>query len=108
MKFWTAFALALVMVLPLVSCKSISEEAKEDIAAPVHCTTAERDIAVLESERASNKKRIADGVGSVVPQLAVLGILTMDYKNRVAVSTGKYNKDIEAKIAEIKEQCNLQ
>lgn len=78
------------------------------MAAPVNCATAEQDIATLEDEKASNKKRIADGIGSVVPQLAVTGILMRDYKDRAHVATGKYNNDIENKIAEIKKQCGIQ
>lgn len=100
--------LTLVVVLSLVSCKSISKEAKENLAAPVNCATATQDIATLESEKASNEKRIADGIGSVVPQLAVVGILTGDYKNRVEVATNKYNDDIKAKIAEIRSECGVQ
>ena len=101
-------ASVLLVVLSLVSCKSISGEAKEDLAKPVSCTTATQDIATLEGERASTKKKIATGVGSVVPQLAITGILMGDYRNRVKVATGKYNDDIEAKIAEIKSECGIE
>lgn len=84
---------------------SIAPEAKEALDAPVDCGTAERDIQVLESEKASVGKQILSGVRAVVPFSAAAGILMGDYRDRAEVATGKYNEDIEAKIAEIRRKC---
>jgi hypothetical protein len=93
--------------LLLASCSTISEQAKQELAQPVNCQTAQQDIATLESEKASVGKQVVAGAGSIVPTLAVTGILMGDYKNRVQVATGKYNDDIEAKITEIRRTCGI-
>ena len=84
---------------------TISEDAKESLAAPINCSTASRDIKVLEDEKASVGKQILSGVRAVVPFSAAAGILMGDYRDRAEVATGQYNADIEAKIAEIKRRC---
>jgi hypothetical protein len=91
----------------LVGCKTISEEAKYEIDKPVDCSTAEYDIKILEGEKASAGKQALSGVRSVMPAAVVIGILSGDYKNRVKVAVGQYNKDIDAKIQEIKDTCGM-
>ena len=91
----------------VAGCRTISDEAKADLAKPVNCETAERDIAELEEEKASVGKQIASGVRMVVPVAAVAGILGGDYGNRAQVASGQYNDDIEAKIARINRECGL-
>lgn len=87
---------------------TISEQAKKDIESPVNCANAQNDIAVLESEKASVAKQVLSGVRSVLPIAVVAGILMGDYRDRIHVTTGSYNKDLEAKIEEIKQTCNLE
>lgn len=86
---------------------AISAETKQELAKPVNCTTAPNDIAVLEEERASVAKRVLKGAQMVMPIGAAVGILLGDYKDRAAVATGKYNADIENKIAEIRQTCGV-
>jgi hypothetical protein len=53
-------------------------------------------------------KQILSGVRSVFPiAAAAAGILMGDYRDRVTVATGKYNRDLAAKIAHIKSECGL-
>jgi hypothetical protein len=87
---------------------TISSETKADLAAPVNCQTAHRDIKTLEDEKASVGKQILAGVRSIMPIAAVAGILMGDYRDRVQVATGQYDSDIEAKIKQIKTSCNIQ
>ena len=100
-------AIAVLLAAGLVACKTISPEAKTALAAEVDCATAEQDIALLESERASVAKRVVSGVRSVLPVSAVVGILSGDYINRVSVAPGVYERDIEKKQQEISEQCGV-
>ena len=86
---------------------SIDEGTKQKLAAPINCDTATNDIKLLEEEKASVGKQVLSGVRSVMPISAVAGLLMGDYKDRSQVATGQYNSDIDAKIAEIKRQCNL-
>lgn len=84
---------------------AISDEAKASLNTPVNCSTAGRDIKILEEEKASVGKQMLAGVRSIMPISAVAGILMGDYRDRVQVATGQYNNDIEAKIAQIKREC---
>ena len=56
----------LIIALAAAACSPISEEGKEAMAQPINCPTAEQDIAVLESERASVLDRLASGAQFVV------------------------------------------
>ena len=85
---------------------SISQDAKAGLDKPVNCKTAERDIEILENEKASVGKRMLSGVRSVFPFAAAAGILTGDYSDRVQVATGQYNDDLEAKISQIIKKCS--
>ena len=98
---------AISLVFALGCARSIPEEAKADMAKPVDCSTAEQDIATLESEKASAAQQVSAGARSIVPLAAVAGLLRGDTKDRAAVASGKYNKQLDAKIAEIKQKCGL-
>ena len=86
---------------------SISEKAEGDLHRRINCKTARSDVAALEGEKASVEKQALAGVRSVVPFAAASGILMGDYAERAEVATGQYNRDIEAKIAEIRTHCGL-
>lgn len=85
---------------------SVSDETKADLRRPVNCATARQDVKLLEDERASLGKQVLSGVRSVFPIAAVAGILMGDYRDRVQVASGQYNRDLEAKIEQIKKTCN--
>jgi outer membrane murein-binding lipoprotein Lpp len=99
------FSALVVAVMLLAGCATISQKAKDDLAKPIDCSTAEEDIATLEGEKASVAKQANAGAGAVMPSSAVIGLLSGDYANRVRVASGQYNKDIDNKIAEIKATC---
>ena len=102
----------LVMVLCasalLVSCSSISKDAKTQLAKPINCETAKKDIATREKEKASVARQAAAGVTSILPVGAALALVTGDTKSRAKVATGAYNRQIDEKIAEIKKTCGLE
>lgn len=103
------------MVMAVLICLAFSvtgyamEEKKviEECKQPINCATAEGDIRMLEHEKAHVEKQILDGVLSIVPASAVIGILTGTETTRIKVATGEYNKMIDKRIAEIKSQCGL-
>jgi hypothetical protein len=97
---------ASLIVLP--ACRAIPKEAEEDLARPVDCATAERDIETLKSEKASVEKRILEGVTAVVPAAAVLSILTLQEKDKIEVATGIYNSKLKEKIREIQTTCGIE
>lgn len=82
------------------------EEAAEKM--PVNCATAEGDLRVLRSEKAHVGEQIAMGVTAIIPASLVIGILTGTEVEKLKVASGEYNKQLDAKIAEIQSQCGLQ
>jgi hypothetical protein len=78
-----------------------------DIARPVDCATAQQDMKVLKSEKASIVKQFADGVTAVQPAGAVIGILTMTEADKLQVAIGEYNHRINRKIEEIQQTCGI-
>ncbi len=90
-----------------VGCAPVSKEAKRELRQPVNCTTAAGDIRILESEKAHVGKQIVSGVTAITPAGAVIGILTGTERDKFTVATGDYNRQIDAKIAEIKRVCRI-
>ena len=101
------FALAVYVLSALISCASISQESQDQLAKPVNCETATQDIAALEGQKASRTRRMTAGVTSVMPMGAAQGLATGDTRARGSVATGRYNQQIDEKIAEIKKTCGL-
>jgi hypothetical protein len=92
----------------VAACSSpISNQAKQDLVAPVNCANAREDIRTLESEKASVLKQATSGVTAITPAGAALGILSLTEKEKLEVGSGAYNRKIDAKIAEIKRECGI-
>lgn len=81
--------------------------AKDELASPVDCSTAQTDIRILEDERASVVKQIENGVTAIMPVGAVLGILSRTEKEKLEVGTHYYNHKINEKIAEINREYGI-
>ena len=79
-----------------------------NLAKPVDCTTAMTDIKTLASEKARTSQEIEDGASSIIPVGAVAHMFGGSEKDSIEIGTGEYNRKLDAKIAEIKQQCNLQ
>ena len=75
---------------------------------PVNCATAADDIQTLHKEKANVATQIGLGVSMIAPIGLVTGVATGTEKEKYKVSSGEYNKMIDAKIAEIKSTCNVQ
>jgi len=100
--------LVICLMLSLVTCgakkqKKVEKEMKQ----PINCATAEGDMRVLKSEKAHAAQQIAEGVTSIAPPGAVVGIITGTEKEKLKVGVGDYNKMIDQRIAEIKEKCGV-
>jgi hypothetical protein len=90
-----------------------SEYKKEEKAAaaseakPVNCATAQADLRTLNDEKISTAKQAAAGVTAVVPIGLVAGLVTGTEGTKAKMGTGEYNKALDAKIAQIKQTCNI-
>ena len=85
----------------------VEKSAKADLKKPVNCASARADIATLESEKRSSLERAGQGIKSVLPATAAIRLLGGTYTDGVRVTTGDYNKDLDAKIARIERSCGI-
>jgi hypothetical protein len=108
MRLTFLFLIVLVFVAGCAYSPAVPDEAKYELAKPIDCATAQQDIQILESEKASSSEQAKSGIKMIVPAAAARSILHRDYLNREEVATGQYNSDIEAKIAEIKNKCGIE
>jgi PBP1b-binding outer membrane lipoprotein LpoB len=102
-----AIAAALV-----VGCSSNSpapeKQVQANLAKPVDCSTAQADITTLNGEKARTSQEIEDGASSIIPIGAVAHLFGGSETQSLEIGTGEYNKKLDAKIAAIKQQCDIQ
>ena len=77
------------------------------MAAPINCATAEGDIRVLRSEKASVADQVARGVTAIVPAGAVVGLVGGQEGAKLEIASGEYNSMIDKRIAAIRARCDL-
>ncbi len=94
------------VALVLGACQSMGGGEKE-MAKPINCSTAKPDIATLQKERASVLREMGAGVQTFVPIGAVIGLFQGKYDKNSRIAGGPYNKDIDAKIGDIKKTCGV-
>lgn len=104
-----AMASLIILFAFLAGCSTPAsqEDAQANMAKAVDCSTATADIKTLTSEKARTSQEIEDGASSIIPIGAVAHLFGGSEKNSLEIGTGEYNKKIDAKIAEIKQQCNI-
>jgi len=107
MKRLSLVVLGLFLVGLLSSCASSYKKGEQDMKKPVNCATAEGDIRVLKSEKVHAAQQLAAGVSAIVPIGLVAGVATGTEGTKAQVASGDYNKMLDAKIAEIKQECGL-
>jgi len=103
--------IASILILSLLALGCVSKEKHviHDLEnpAPVNCSTAEGDIRVLEGEKVHAAKQASTGATAVFPAGAALGILTGTEGTKMKIASGKYNKMIDDRIAQIRRECGL-
>jgi len=104
-----ASSIALLALLSACSAQAPAPEAQvqANLAAPIDCSTAAADIQTLTSEKARTSQEIEDGASSIIPVGAVAHLFGGSEKESIEIGTGEYNKKLDAKIAEIRSQCNM-
>jgi hypothetical protein len=75
--------------------------------APVNCATAEGDLRVLQSEKTHVAGQILEGITSLTPAGAAIGILTLTETTKWKVAVGEYNKMLDKRMAQINAECGL-
>jgi len=67
-----------------------------------NCARIDKQIAILQKEKAENNQRVLAGVQSVAPALAALNLIAGTYGRNVAIATGEWAKSIDRKLVELK------
>ena len=106
MRVFTLVAVCAALTM-VVACAPTTKEAKQERKQAVNCATAEGDLRNLENEKVHVAGQLASGVTDIAPAGIVLIVPTGTKGDKLRVATGEYDKQIEAKIAEIKRTCNL-
>ena len=84
------------------------QQVQANLAKPIDCSTAAADIRTLTSEKARTSQEIENGASSIIPVGAVAHMFGGSEKDSLEIGTGEYNKKLDAKISEIRTQCNVQ
>jgi hypothetical protein len=108
MKYFTPGLIALALLAGCASqAPAPQKQVQANLAKAIDCSTAQADINTLKSEKARTSQEIEDGASSIIPLGAVAHIFGGSEKESLEIGTGEYNKKLDAKIAEIQGQCNV-
>ncbi|NOR25612.1 MAG: hypothetical protein GQ542_14740 [Desulforhopalus sp.] len=88
-------------------CAKKFKEKEAALNQPINCSHAEADIRALESEKAHVGEQIQAGLMSIVPVSLVGGLAAGTSGTKAKIATGEYDKQLDAKIKEIKETCEV-
>jgi hypothetical protein len=84
------------------------KQLQESLSQSIDCSKAQADIKILNSEKARTSQEIEDGASSIIPIGAVAHLFGGSEKESFEIGTGEYNRKLDAKIAEIKKQCDIE
>jgi len=114
MQARTSIALVLPIVIPIAfsiaaGCAVQQKHVEQQLAspAPINCATAPGDLRLLQSEKANVAERVAEGVTAIYPAAMVVGLVSGTEGTKLKVATGEYDKQIDQRIAEIKQTCGI-
>jgi len=97
--------------IAIISLASVSAWAEEELTPPVSadCSTAEADIATLNSEKKSIDERKMKGIMGVLPIGLVVNAADSAIKDESPekMEIDEYNKKITERIEEIQKKCNI-
>jgi PBP1b-binding outer membrane lipoprotein LpoB len=105
--------ISIIMLLAMMAgCSSKAPAPEKQVQASldktIDCSTAQTDIQTLTSEKARTSQEVEAGASSIIPIGAVMHLFGGSEKESFEIGSGEYNKKLDAKIAEIKKQCNIQ
>lgn len=105
--FYSVAILALLLAGCSTQAPAPEKEVQANLDKSINCSTAQADIQTLTSEKARTSQEIEDGATSIIPIGAVAHMFGGSEKQGLEIGTGEYNKKLDAKIAAIKQQCNI-
>jgi hypothetical protein len=79
---------------------------KADVHKKINCRSAIPDIRILNSEKEYAQKQVASGIFAITP-IGFIANAATSQSDSEKVSIKKYDKMLDAKIAEIKKECHI-
>jgi len=109
----TTTTMALIGMLALGTASGCAMEQKQNLetlqdSGRVNCATADGDLRILQSEKAHVAQRVVEGATAIYPASLVVGLLTGTEGTKLQVATGDYDRQIDQRIAKIKQTCGIQ
>lgn len=105
----TAYCLAATLLLG--ACVSTAMKTDDVRHLRSDCSNVNSQIAMLETERKDNDKRLKAGVTSILPISAAANLINGSYGTNAEVATGEWSDAVHAKLKELytlKAQCRQQ
>jgi len=96
------FSRLLLPVLLLAASGCAAMTMRDIRAVRPDCARIDKQIAMLEKEKAENDQRLLAGIQSVAPALAAINIVAGTYGRNVAIATGEWAAAIDAKLIELR------
>jgi hypothetical protein len=111
-KMNKVIVLGCILIL-LPACAAFKQKKVEkEMKQPINCATADGDIRMLKHEKAHVAQRIIEGATAITPAGIVIGNVSRTEVVKLKVAAVDYNKNynkkIDKRIAEIKEQCGVE
>ena len=87
------------------ACTTVHDRNEVLLDKPIDCSSADEDIAALAAAIPGRRARVRAALGTLTPVGVATGVVTRDYRDRARMATGRLEKDLNNKIADIYEQC---
>ena len=99
-----AGALANILACSLAQGADAADDSKRH---PVNCNTAPGDLRAIAAEKKHAEDQQLEGVVSILPAGALLGLITGTENKHLKMLSGDYVKELDARAAQIKSTCGI-
>ena len=88
-------------------CAQKYQKVEDSFAKPINCSTARADIQWLQSNKVDKTTEAVEGAKFALPTTIIVGAITGTGGAQYEVGTGEFNRKIDDRIADIREQCKV-
>ena len=103
----TVAALAFAGLAFVTGCGQKYQKVEDSYAQPINCSTARADIQWLQSNKVDKTTEAVEGAKFALPTTILMGAITGTGGAQYEVGTGEFNRKIDERIADIREQCKV-
>jgi hypothetical protein len=100
-------ACGIMTVLLGAGCAQKYQKVEESLTQPINCGSARADIQRLQGAKVDKATEAAEGLKFALPTTILIGSITGTAGAQYEVGTGEYNRKIDERIGDIREQCKV-